>query len=344
MQFINNLKPSEFKLIRHAASQLSGRKAKRHTYNYNLERKDQYRLRESPYKDIADSSRKDILRYLKEDGHKNDHLFRAFSDSVQLMHKHVKGHVDSGGSLSGFMGKMHGTLKNLANTARVNIDVNHDNFLHMIGLRGHKKYQDGKIDTDFRDHAQIHQDTYLDVLDRKGTDIYEYLKDSSADKYGVYKHRENGNVVFALRGTRPDAALFNNDLVEDIQIGLGKVGETSQHTSYVNQIQKLVKEHGSGNVSLSGYSKGGAEAIHLMQDKRIRSDLGQAIAISPGASPLDDQLKQKATDHKISYIYHHNDGVANANLEHSGANHHVLYSESDPLKAHLSLDRIAKGT
>ena len=86
---------------------------------------------------------------------------------------------------------------------------------------------------------------------------------------------------------------------------------------------------------------GGAEAVHLTQDKRLRSHLGQTIAIPPGHSPLDDMHKMKARDHKISYIYGHNDAVANSLLEHSGANHHVLYDESDALKSHLLLDRLA---
>ena len=107
-------------------------------------------------------------------------------------------------------------------------------------------------------------------------------------------------------------------------------------------IQNQIKKHGQGNVSLSGYSLGGSEAVHLTQDARIRSHLGQTIAIAPGHSPLDDMHKQKANDHKISYIYHHTDPVANSLLEHSGANHHVMYQEADPLKAHLLLDKIAK--
>ena len=336
MEFVRNLKPSQFKLVRHAASQIAGRKAKRHTHNYNLPRSEQHRLRESPYKDIADSSQNDIVRYLHEDSHQNDHLFRAFSHSVSLMHEHVRQNQDVGG---GFFDKMNGTLKNLANTARVNIDVGADDFLHRIGLRPHKKYTDGKIHDDFKHHAELHKDAYLGVMDRKGTDRFEYLKDDSSDKYGVYQDKNTKKVVFALRGTKPGSALLNNDLMEDLQIATGT--QTSQHDTYVNKIKSLIDTHGAGNVSLSGYSKGGAEAVHLTQDSRIRSHLGQTIALAPGASALGDQLKQKAQDHKISYLYNHNDAVANSNLEHSGSNHTVLYNEADPLSAHLLLDRIA---
>jgi len=343
MEYIRNLKPSQFKLLRHAASQLAGRKAKRHTYNYQLTRAQQHRSRESPYKDIADSSQRDLVRYLAEDAHHNGHLYEAITDSVELMHRHVKKAGDVGGAVGGsFLGKMHGTLRNLAETARVNLDVAADDFVHRIGLSSRRKYVSGVVHDDFRQHARLHQDAYLSVHERKGTANYEYLQDDSGDKHAVYKNRDTGKVVFALRGTKPDKALLNNDLVEDLQIATGKAGETEQYETYVNKIQSLIKQHGAGNVSLSGYSKGGAEAVHLTQDDRLRSHLGQTMAIAPGASPLDDQLEQKARDHKISYLYHHNDAVANSNLEHSGANHHVLYNESDPLRSHLLLDRLAE--
>ena len=78
-------------------------------------------------------------------------------------------------SLGGFFGKMHGAMKNLANTAMVNIDVSSDDFLHRIGLKQHRKYNDGRIDQDFKDHAHLHKDAYLGVMDRKGTYRYSYL-------------------------------------------------------------------------------------------------------------------------------------------------------------------------
>jgi hypothetical protein len=92
---------------------------------------------------------------------------------------------------------------------------------------------------------------------------------------------------------------------------------------------------------LSGYSLGGGKVLELMQDERIRSDMGQAHALAPGITALDSKLKQKATDHKISMLYHHNDAVANSMLEHSGANHTIHYSEANPINSHLLLDRIA---
>ena len=100
MEYIKNLKPSQYKLLRHAASQIAGRKAKRHTHNYNLARSEQHRAHQSPFKDIADTPRAELLSWLKEDGHKNDDLFNAIGQSASLMHKAVKHHSETGGSLS----------------------------------------------------------------------------------------------------------------------------------------------------------------------------------------------------------------------------------------------------
>ena len=342
MEYIQNLKPNQFRLIRHAASQIAGRKAKKYTHNYELPRHLQHRNHQSPFKDIADSSKEELINYFKEDGHKNNDLFRAFGHTVDLMHKTVKHHSEKGGGLSSHLNKIKRTLGSLANTARVNIDVTADDFLHRIGLRQERKYESGEISKTFRDHARLHKDAYLKLNERKGTDQYDYLKADSTDKYATYKHKQNGKVVVAFRGTKPDSALLNHDLMKDMHIAAGEVSKLDQMHDYVNHIQNMVKKHGSGNVSLSGYSLGGSEAVQLTQDERIRSDLGQTVALAPGHSPLDDLHKQKATDHKVSYIYHHNDAVANNLLEHSGSNHHVLYNSADPVKSHLFLDRLAK--
>ena len=342
MHYIENLKPNQFNLIRHAASQIAGRKAGKHTHDYQIPRHLQHRKHESPFKDLADSSKEELIGFFKDDGHTNDDLFRAFSHTVDLMHKTVKHHEQKGGGLSTHLNKIKRTLGSLANSARVNIDVGADDFMHRIGLRQERKYKTGEISKTFRDHARLHQDAYLSLNDRKGTDQYDYLKADSTDKFATYKHKQNGKVVVAFRGTKPDSALLNHDLMKDMHIAAGEVGKLASHDDYVNHIQNMIKQHGSGNVSLSGYSLGGSEAVHLTQDKRIRSDLGQTVALAPGHSPLDDLHKQKSTDHKISYLYHHNDAVANNLLDHSGANHTVLYDSADPLKSHLFLDRVAK--
>jgi len=340
MQYIQNLKPSEFKLLRHAASQLAGRKAKRHTHDYGLTREEQNRSHQSPFKDIADSSKADLLGWLKEDGHESDELFTAVGDSAHLMHKTVKHHLDTGGSLSTHLNKIHGALKSFANTARVNVDVTADDFLHRVGLRHERRFQDGEVSQLHKDHAQLHQDVYKGTSERSGTNKFKYVQDESNDRYGTYLD-SNNHAVIAFRGTKPSESLMNNDLVKNLQIAGGDVRGMSTYEDDVAHVKRMIQKYGAGKVSLSGYSQGSAIANELTQDSRIRSDLGQTVALAPGVSPLDDKHEQKARDHKISYIYHHNDPVANSLLEHSGANHHVLYSESDPLKSHLLLDRVA---
>ena len=345
-QYIENLKSSHFKIIQHAASQIAGRKAKKHAPNFKIERSRQHRARESAYKDIADSTQKQVATWMKQDRHhhvEGGGLFEAFGDAVGVLHHHARN--EQGGGLFDTIGahakKIHGALGNVAETARVNIDVGADDFLHRVGLRQERKYKDDSVSKNFRDHARLHKDAYLSVNDRVGTKRFEYLKDKSTGKYGTYKDRETGKIVVGFRGTSPGQALTNNDLVEDAHIAAGTVKDMSEYEDYVNHIQGLVKEHGSGNVSLSGYSLGGGKVLELMQDDRIRSDMGQAHALAPGVTALDGKLKQKATDHKISMFYHHNDAVANSMLEHSGSNHTVHYSEANPINSHMLLDRLA---
>ena len=342
-QYIENLKSSHFKIIQHAASQIAGRRAKKHAPDFRIDRSRQHRARQSPYKDLADSTQRQVASWIKEDRHEGGSLFEAFGDAVGVLHHHRA--TRQGGGLFDTIGahakKINGALGNLAETARVNIDVGADDFLHRVGLRQEKKYQDDSVSKNFRDHAVLHKDAYLSVNDRKGTDRFEYMKEKSTGKYATYKDKESGKIVVGFRGTSPAQALTNNDLVEDAHIAAGTVKDMSEYEDYINHIQGLVKEHGSGNVSLSGYSLGGGKVLELMQDKRIRSDMGQAHALAPGITALDDKLKQKATDHKISMFYHHNDAVANSMLEHSGSNHTVHYSESNPINSHMLLDRIA---
>ena len=345
LDFIKNLRPSDFKLIQHAAAQIAGRKAKRHAPNFQVSSEERRKGRHSPWKDLADAHQSDVAKWVNEDGHKHvtgGSLSEAFQHTIHVMHKRV--HPKTGGSFD--LSDLHNnkitrTLGNLAETARVNVDVTADDFLNRIGLRHERKYKDGKITTDFRDHARIHKDAYKSLEDREGTADYNYLRKDSTDKYATYRHKKSGKVVVAFRGTSPKQALNNNDLVEDGHIAAGDIRKASDYGSYKQHIENMLDVHGDGNVSLSGYSLGGAKAEALTQEKSLRSRLGQTISIAGGASPLDDSLRQKARDSKISHIYHHNDGVANAKLQHSGTNHTVLYSEGDAVKSHMLLDRLA---
>ena len=329
-------------LVKHAASQIAGRKAKGHAPDFKIPREKQYRARYSPFKDIADcSSKEELIGWMKDDGHtaqEGGGLHSAFVDSMDVLHKHWKHAVDRAHP---HVQKIEKTLHNVAETGRVQVDVEADDFLHRIGLRHHKKYQDDKVNDEHKDHALLHKDAYLSVDDRKGTGRFSYIKKHSTDKYGTYLDK-NGKVVIAFRGTSPKEAVNNNDLIEDVHVASGDVRGMSDYASYKNHVKNMIDEYGSGNVSLSGYSLGGSKAVQLTQEKELRSHLGTTIALAPGMSPLDNELQQKARDHKIDYFYHHNDNVANALQSHSGANHTVHYSEKDPVKSHMLLDRLAE--
>ena len=337
MDYVQNLKPSHYKLLQHAASQIAGRKPRRSAPNFAVPREKQHRARESPFKDIAGSTQNEIVNWLKEDAHQPQQgggLHSAVVDTFDTLHKYYQQAEDK---TVPHVKKISNTLENVGTTGRVQVDVAADDFLHRAGLRHHRKYQDGEITDEFRDHMDLHKDAYMGVNDRKGTDRFKYIQRHSTDKYATYLDRD-GKVVVAFRGTSPKQAANNNDLIEDAHVASGNVKNMSDYASYKNHIKSMIDEYGSGNVSLSGYSLGGSKAVQLTQEKDLRSHLGNTVALAPGMSPLDSELKQKAKDHKISYMYNHSDNVANALLQHSGANHTVGYSEYDPVKAHMILD------
>ena len=313
---------------------------KRHAPDFKIVA-ERHRGRFSPFKDIAGSTQRELADWIREDAHQHvegGSLAEAFQKSVRILHERRGGGFD----LSDLhVEKVDKVMRNLANTARVQVDVAADDFLNRIGLQHEKKYKSGKISTTFKNHAKIHRDVYKSLDDRQGTPEYEFLRNHSNDHIGAYKHRESSHIVAAFRGTSPESMINNGDLVSDLHVAAGNIRNDSNYASYKNTIRNLLDEYGDGNVSLSGYSLGGSKVEALMQEKDLRSRLGQAVSLAGGASPLDKDLQLKATDTKISHIYHHNDMVAAAKMQHSGHHHHVLYDEADPIKSHMMLDRIA---
>ena len=338
-RFVEEMEPHHYKVIRHAAGQISGRKPKKYHYNYNLPRDKQHRARQSPFKDIADSSQQQMIQFMKNDAmtrQMGGGLFSAFEDVADVIHNEVKKNQSI---LDDKITPLKNTLGNLAGTAGVQTDVEVDDFLHKIGLRHHRKYQSSDVDDNLHAHALLQKDAYMKLDNRKGTDRFEYLKQHSTDKYGVYLDQNNdGKIVMAFRGTDPKEAIHNNDLIEDMNIAAGNVNAISEFDDYRNKLSSLLDEYGDGNVSLSGYSLGGAKAVALTRDKQFRSRLGTTMALSPGMTVTDSDLAAKAHDTKIQYYYKHTDPVANALLSHGGSNHHVWYDEKNPLNAHMTLD------
>ena len=51
MEYIQNLKPAQYKLLKHAASQIAGRKPRRTAPDFKIPRESQYRAHHSPYKE-----------------------------------------------------------------------------------------------------------------------------------------------------------------------------------------------------------------------------------------------------------------------------------------------------
>lgn len=341
-RFVENLDAEHFQIIQAAAGQMAGRKARRKQYNFNIPRERQHRKRYSPYKDIADSTQEQLVQFMKEDALERKQgggLYTAFEDVVNEVYGAVN-KVEAPEAAKPLIN----TLMNLTGTAQVQVDVDAEDFLSRVGLRHHRKYTNSEKDESLRDHALLHKDAYLGLVDRKGTDRFEYLQEDSTEKYGTYLDKQNkGKVVVAFRGTNPKNMIHNNDLIEDINIAAGNVNAIAEFDDYRQHVINMLDEYGDGNVSLSGYSLGGAKAVALTREADLRSRLGTTMALAPGMAPTDERLREKAFDSKIQYYYNSSDPVANALLAtHGGNNHHVFYDEKNPLKAHLTLDNWAE--
>ena len=168
-EYVTNLRPSHFKLLKHAASQLAGRKPGRTAPKYHIRPELIDRSHESPYKDIAQATRGELVNWLEEDGHhfhEGGGLHSALVDSFDTMHRYYKDQKDKSVA---HVQKIHGALKNVAETARVNIDVTADDFMHRVGLRHHKKYKTGELNQNMKDHIDLHRDVYLSDSKRQGT-------------------------------------------------------------------------------------------------------------------------------------------------------------------------------
>ena len=92
-RFIEDIEPKNYRVIRHAAAQIAGRKPRKYHYDYKIPRDKQHRARQSPYKDIADATQEQMIQFMKEDSLKRQMgggLFSAFEDVASTIHNEVQ--------------------------------------------------------------------------------------------------------------------------------------------------------------------------------------------------------------------------------------------------------------
>ena len=361
---VDSYTDKQWRTIQNVASQIAGRKPKRSHYHLNVPREMQDRRRQSPFKDIAHSDRTQVRDWIKEDGDHSNHasmtggsLSNALRHTLHVAHhvyrRDVRSHVENhrqGGNVFDDIGsaiqdapkglkRIGDTLEGTGRALGVQADIMGDKFLNEVGIRKHKKYQSADVDDKMRLHARFAKEVYKD--ERGDVDGYKYLAEDSTKDYGVFE--KDGKAMMVFRGTDPKKALKNNDLIDDARIATGTTLELATNKSAKDKINELLDRYGDHNVDTSGYSLGGGRQLQLLNDSSIYKRLGdENYSLAPGLTAMNANLKKYSSYDKMHYVYAHNDAVANSLLAYKNDNHSVFYDYTDPLKAHLFLDDLAK--
>ena len=341
---VERLSNKNHRYIKEVASQIAGRKQRRKTaFNFRVPPHMQRRSRQSPFKDIAHSTKNELLHWIEEDGHgpsaEGGSISDALRHTVSTLHhvysRDLKEHR-RGGSITGLVGdaahylkRSHEVLENVAGTTLTHGEILADNALDALGIR---KSRYGALERNEQNqlHARLSKEAYKSHGSRGTVDGWEYH--SGTDKYGVWG-KGNQRIVH-WRGTRPDAnVVASGDLSADAKIALGE----SDSMYGLDDDKRVVTDllDAGYDTSISGYSLGGGRALAVANDDEIYKRLGtNNHVISPGITHMNPHLKKLANLDKFSYTYSAHDGVANALLPHANDNHHVEKKYRDGISAH----------
>ena len=338
---IDHLSDKNWRVVRQVASQIAGRKPGRKHYDFRVERKHQHRKQKSPFKDIALADRSEVQSWIRDDKHhhvQGGSLANALRHTFHVLHHTYRRDLALGGSIP-FLDRIGNTLYNAGASAHAQLDVASDQFLHAVGITKERRY-DATATAEDAMHARMHKDSYLHPDERKGTDGWSYMRDHSTDERAVYER--DGKAMVLFRGTRPDAALNNNDLVNDLHIAAGESGSMAGLSDDKAKVTQLLDQYGDQNVNVGGYSLGGGRGLEVMRDENIYHRLGEDNHfLAPGITVAHPELADVAGMQKASFTYSHLDPVSNALAGHARDNHRILTHYGDGISGHMLLDDLS---
>lgn len=96
---------------------------------------------------------------------------------------------------------------------------------------------------------------------------YTILNEYSGPDRTVYQNNQTGKVVVAYRGTNPKNW---RDLTTDAAMALNL--HTHRFTNSDNITKKVIERYGKGNVSLTGHSLGGSQALYFSDKYGVHSE------------------------------------------------------------------------
>jgi len=132
---------------------------------------------------------------------------------------------------------------------------------------------------------------------------YDIDEDLSSDDRVVYKHRDSNDVVISYRGTDITAKVENTtpksmkdiwysrgfrDVGADISLFFYNPEYNHRFYNAKKVAQQVIKKYGNENVTVTGHSLGGSEAMYVSNEEHL-----PAVVHNPFIHPIDIALQTK---------------------------------------------------
>jgi predicted esterase YcpF (UPF0227 family) len=131
----------------------------------------------------------------------------------------------------------------------------------------------------------------------------------------VFYHPETQKAVVAFRGTNPKNL---KDLGTDALIALGMGHFGSRFKNAKDATDQTIAKYGKGNVSLTGHSLGGSQALFVNSKTGLETH-----AFNPGVSPLEKSPIKAVYDKVVSALF----------KKKTTSNAHIYTTNHDPVSA-----------
>lgn len=160
----------------------------------------------------------------------------------------------------------------------------------------------------------------------KSIGSYTYQRKHSSKRRAVYSDAKSGKSIIAYRGT----VLGKKDIVRDMSITRGTLGKTNEAKKQVEAYDRVKRDLG-GDVAVTGHSKGGSMAAHVMTKRDTHGHVFNA-----GAGARDERMSSKTRERLDRNLTRHHisgDAISVMGARMSGKN--VTYKAGkSPLTAH----------
>lgn len=163
---------------------------------------------------------------------------------------------------------------------------------------------------------------------------WEMDMELSNENRAVY--HKGGKAKVAFRGTDPSHLLKPHkprefakswrDIGTDVLLGVGLQDVASRHRNALRTTDLAIQKYGKENVSLTGHSLGGSQAMHVSRKRGIK-----ATGFSAAASPVDVLRKRTYSHfHSVSTKYDPISSMTHHKVKRIGKKTTVSQKSSNP--------------